>query len=102
MATVVVGFLSPWPLGWILATPRPLGVDRGHPQWSNLCIFFFFFFSWCAGSLERERDMAIEGGRISPPGRRGGSRPHPVVGSIFFFFGSLEMSSEVGGGQRHC
>jgi hypothetical protein len=62
MATVVVGFLSPWPLGWILATPRPLGVDRGHPQWLNLCIFFFFFFFFfflgalvCQRERERER-----------------------------------------------
>jgi hypothetical protein len=84
MATVVAGFLSPWPLGWISATPRPLGVDRGHPQWPDLCIFFFFFFlvRWFA----RERDMATEGGRISPPGRWGGSRPPPVARSIFFFF----------------
>jgi hypothetical protein len=85
MATVVAGFLSPWPLGWISATPRLLGVDRGHPQWPDLCIFFFFFFflvRWFVG----ERDMATEGGRISLPGRWGGSRPPPVAGSIFFFF----------------
>jgi hypothetical protein len=82
MATVVAGFLSPWPLGWISATPRPLGVDRGHPQWPDLCIIFFFLVRWFAG----ERDMATEGGRISPPGRWGGSRPPPVAGSIFFFF----------------
>jgi hypothetical protein len=30
--------------------------------------------------------MATEGGRISPPGRWGGSRPPPVARSIFFFF----------------
>jgi hypothetical protein len=98
MATVVAGFLSPWPLGWISATPRPLGVDRGHPQWPDLCIFFFLV-RWFAG----ERDMATEGGRISPPGRWGGSRPPPVAGSIFFFFfGSPKMSPEVGSWWRRC
>jgi hypothetical protein len=120
MATVVAGFLSPWPLGWISATPRPLGVDRGHPQWPDLCIFFFFLFSffffllvlWFAG----ERDMATEGGRISPPGRWGGSRPPPgrwewIAATpsgriyVFFFFpllvrwfaGERDMATE--GGQ---
>jgi hypothetical protein len=29
--------------------------------------------------------MGTGGGRISPPGRWGGSRPPPVAGSIFFF-----------------
>jgi hypothetical protein len=83
MATVVAGFLSPWPLGWISTTSRLLGVDRSHPQWRDLCIFFFFFLvCWFA----RERDMATEGGRISPPGHWGGSWPPPVAKSIFFFF----------------
>jgi hypothetical protein len=31
-------------------------------------------------------NMAIEGGRISPPGRWGGSQPPSVAGSIFFLF----------------
>jgi hypothetical protein len=44
--------------------------------------------------------MATEGGRISPPGRWGGSWPLPMARSIFFFFGSLEKSPEVGGGWR--
>jgi hypothetical protein len=46
--------------------------------------------------------MATEGGRISPSGRWGGSRPPPVARSIFFFFfffffffGSPEKSPEV-------
>jgi hypothetical protein len=30
--------------------------------------------------------MATRGGRISPSGRWGGSRPPPMAGSIFFFF----------------
>jgi hypothetical protein len=46
--------------------------------------------------------MATEGGRISPPGRWGGSRPPSVARSISFFFfffgGSPEKSPEVGGG----
>jgi hypothetical protein len=83
MATVVAGFLSPWPLGWISATPRPLGVDRGHPPVAGSMYRFFFLG---ALACRRERDMATEGGRISPPGRWGGSRPPPVAGSIFFFF----------------
>jgi hypothetical protein len=37
--------------------------------------------------------MASEGGRISPPGRWGGSRPPVVARSIFFF-----CLPEVGGG----
>jgi hypothetical protein len=44
--------------------------------------------------------MATGGGRISPPGRWGGSRPPPVAGSIFFFFCSPENSPEVGGEWR--
>jgi hypothetical protein len=101
MATIVAGFLSPWPLGWISATPRPLRVDRGHPPVAGSMYLFFFFFlvRWLAG----ERDMATEGGRISPPGRWGGSRPPPMAGSIFFFFfSSPEMSQEVGGWWRRC
>jgi hypothetical protein len=54
MATGVARSLSPWPLGWIAATPRPLGVDRGHPQWPDLSILFFFFFF--LGSLVHRRD----------------------------------------------
>jgi hypothetical protein len=76
----VAGSLSPWPLGWIAATPRPLGVDHGHPQWPDL------FFFW-VGSPERH--MATEGSRISPPSHRGGSRAPPVARSIFFFFFAL-------------
>jgi hypothetical protein len=51
---------------------------------------FFFFFGL------PEANMATEGGRISPSGRWGGSRPPPVARSIFFFFfGSPEKSPEV-------
>jgi hypothetical protein len=32
MATVLAGFLSPWPLGWIAATPS-----------GRIYLFFFFF-----------------------------------------------------------
>ena len=63
--------LSPWPVGWIAATlsgriyllffffgsserqiwplrvarslPLAVGVDRGHPQWSDLSFFIFIF-----------------------------------------------------------
>jgi hypothetical protein len=101
MATVVSGFLSPWPLGWISATPRPLGVDRGHPQWPDLCIFFFFF-SWCAGSPERETWPLRVAGSLSLA--IGVDRGHPQWPdlSFFFFFGLPEMSPEVGGWRRHC
>jgi hypothetical protein len=54
----------------------------------------FFFLGW----FTRE---ATEGGRISPPGRWGGSRPPPVAGSFFFFFFfSPEKSPEMGGEWR--
>jgi hypothetical protein len=53
---------------------------------------------WFARERERERDMAIEGARISPPGCRGGSRPHLVVGSILFFFFFWFAGNVVGGG----
>jgi hypothetical protein len=43
--------------------------------------FFFFFLVGLP-----EANMATEGGRISPPGRWGGSRPPPMAKSIFFFF----------------
>jgi hypothetical protein len=39
--------------------------------------------------------MATEGGRISPPGCWGGSRPPPVAGSFFFLF-----AEKVTGGRR--
>jgi hypothetical protein len=38
----VAGHLSPRPLGWIVATPKPLGVDRNHPQWPDLSLLLFF------------------------------------------------------------
>jgi hypothetical protein len=100
-----------WPLRVAGSLPLVVGVDLGHPQAAgsgsrpppvagSMYLFFFFFsfllVRWFAG----ERDMATEGGQISPPGRWGGSRPPPVAGSIFFFFGSLEMSLEVGGWRR--
>jgi hypothetical protein len=48
--------------------------------------------------------MATEGGRISPPGRWGGSRPPPVAGSIFlsFFFSFFagKVAGEGGGCRR--
>jgi hypothetical protein len=53
--------------------------------------------------------MATEGGRISPPGRWGGSRPSLVARSIFFFFffagkvaerGLRVAASVAGGGRR--
>ena len=49
--------------------------------------------------------MATEGGRISRPGRWGGSRPPLMTGSIFFFsfFFSRRKSRRrwaVGGGVR--
>jgi hypothetical protein len=33
MATVLAGFLSPWPLGWIAATPS-----------GRIYLFYFIFF----------------------------------------------------------
>jgi hypothetical protein len=98
MATVVAGFLSSWPLGWILATPRPLGVDRGHPQWPDLCIFFF---SWCAGSPERETwPLRVAG---SLPLAVGVDRGHPQWPDLSSsFFGSPEMSPAEGGWRRRC
>jgi hypothetical protein len=106
MATILAGFLSPWLLGWISATPRPLGVDCGHPQWPDLYIFFFFFFFFFFFLLMRwfaeERDMATKGGRISPPGHWGGSRPPPVAGSIFFFFFFFFSSGKVAGEGDGC
>jgi hypothetical protein len=51
------------------------------------------FFFWVGLP---EANMATEGGRTSPPGRWGGSRPPrwPDL-SFFFFFGSPEKSPEV-------
>jgi hypothetical protein len=83
MATVVAGFLSPWPLGWISATPRPLGVDRGHPPVAG-SMYRFFFFSWCAGSLERETwPLRVAG---SLPLAAGVDRGHPQWPDLSFFF----------------
>jgi hypothetical protein len=92
MATVVARFLSPWPLGWISATPRPLGVDRGHPPVAgSMYRFFFFFFSfsfsfsfsWCAGSLERETwPLRVAG---SLPLAVGVDRGHPQWPDLSFF-----------------
>jgi hypothetical protein len=48
--------------------------------------------------------MATRGGRISPPGRWGGSRPPPMSGSIFFFFvrrKSRRRWAANGSGWRH-
>jgi uncharacterized membrane protein len=44
MATVLAGFLSPWPLGWIAATPN---------GWIYLYLLFFFFF-FSAGKVDGE------------------------------------------------
>jgi hypothetical protein len=96
MATVVAGFLSPWPLGWISATPRPLGVDRGHPPWPDLCIFFSFFFflvRWFTG--ERETwPLRVAG---SLPLAVGVDRGHPQWPDLSFFF--LFAGNVAGGGQ---
>jgi hypothetical protein len=75
----------PLAIGVDCGHPRPLGVGHGHSQWPDL-----FFL---VGSLEA--NMAIEGGRISPPGRWGGSRPPPVARSISFFF----VGKVAGGGR---
>jgi hypothetical protein len=68
--------------------PRPPGVDHGHPQWPD---FFFLVGS-------SEANMATEGGRISSPGRWGGSWPPPVARSIFFIFFAGKVTG--GGGRR--
>jgi hypothetical protein len=63
----------PWPLGWIAATPRPLGVDRSH--WAIHLFFFFFFFFEFAGSPERQiRPLRVAG---SLPLAVGVDRSHP-------------------------
>jgi hypothetical protein len=68
--------------------PRPPRVDHGHPQWPD----FFFFL---VGSSEA--NMATEGGRISSPGRWGGSWP-PQWPDLSFLFFSPEKSPEVAAG----
>jgi hypothetical protein len=51
MATVLVGFLSSWPLGWIAATPS----GRIY-----LSIFFFFFFFFFSPEKSPERVVAAD------------------------------------------
>jgi hypothetical protein len=72
--------------------PRPPGVDHGHPQWPDL--FFFLVDS-------PEANIATEGGRISPPGRWGGSQPPQVARSIFFFFPPEKSPEVAAGGGVH-
>jgi hypothetical protein len=94
MATVVAGFLSSWPLGWISATTRLLGVDCGHPQWPDLCIFF----SWCAGSPERETwPLRVAG---SLPLAVGVDRGHPQWSDLSFSFFFFWFAGNVVGGGR--
>jgi hypothetical protein len=31
--------------GWPDLSPLAVGVDRGHPQWPDLSLFFFFWFT---------------------------------------------------------
>jgi hypothetical protein len=81
--------------GWPDLSPLAVGVDRGHPQWPDLSLFFFFFFSF------RRRDkwpLGVAGSLSS--GRWGGLRPPPVAGSIFFFFFVRRKSRGDGDGRR--
>ena len=95
MATVAARSLSPWPLGWIAATPRPLGVDRGHPQWSDLCIFFFF--SWFAGLPKREIwPLRVVGSLPLAVGVDRGQPQWPDLSLFFFFWFTGNVTS---GGQ---
>jgi hypothetical protein len=43
--------------GWPDLSPLAVGVDRGHPQWSDLSSFFFFFL----GLPEKSLEMAVGG-----------------------------------------
>jgi hypothetical protein len=45
---------------WPDLSPLAVGVDRGHPQWPDLSLFFFF------GSPEKLPEMAVGGGVCSP------------------------------------
>jgi hypothetical protein len=53
MATVLAGFLSPWPLGWIAATPN---------GWIYLLFFFFFPAGKVAGEGGGCRRLFAGGG----------------------------------------
>jgi hypothetical protein len=50
MATVLAGFLSPWPLGWIAATPS-----------GRIYLLFFFFFP-----PEKSPERVVTAGVCSP------------------------------------
>jgi hypothetical protein len=89
--------------GGRISLPLAIGVDRGHlkaigsgswPLPMAESIYLSFLVLWFA----EETNRAIEGGRISPPSRWGGSRPPLVAGSIFFFFFLFFFFSLVGGG----
>jgi hypothetical protein len=82
--------------GGRISLPLAIGVDRGHPQWPDLSLFFFFF-----GCLPKRQKWPLGVAGSLSPSHWGGSRPLPVARSFFFFFlGLLEKSPEmvVGGG----
>jgi hypothetical protein len=48
--------------GWPDLSPLAVGVDRGHPQWPDLSLFFFFFFGFAGDGGGRRRLFAGDGG----------------------------------------
>jgi hypothetical protein len=58
--------------GWPDLSPLAVGVDRGHPQWPDLSLFFFFLvrrksrrrWRWAVASVRRRWRWVTVGGGI--------------------------------------